>query len=100
LAERLILIGDIGVQFTKAVNKKYLWRAALQVTLFKDFFLRGGQFYDNIYEMKGTSWGAGWVGPRFGVEFAQRYSQQFGSGFYLYEDEKITDTSLSAIIKF
>lgn len=100
LADRLILIGDIGAQFTKALNKKYLWRAALQVTLFNDFFLRGGQFYDNIYEMKGTSWGVGWVGPRFGVEFAQRYSQQFGSGFYLYEDEKITDTSLSAIIKF
>lgn len=100
IADRLTLIGDVGAQFTKALTKKYLWRAAVQITLFNDFFIRGGQYYDNIYEMKGTSWGAGWVGPRFGIEFAQKYSQQFGSGFYLYEDEKIVDTSLSAIIKF
>lgn len=100
LADRLTIIGDFGIQYTKNVSKKYLWRAALQINIFDDFFVRGGQFYDNVVEMKGTSWGAGWIGPRFGVEFAQKYSQQFGSGLFLYEDEKIVDTSLSAIIKF
>lgn len=99
LADRFTIIGDVGAQYTKNTSKKYLWRGAIQLNIFSDFFLRAGQFYDNIIEQKGTGWGAGWMGPRFGVEFAQKYSQQFESG-YLYQDEKLVDTSLSAILKF
>lgn len=100
LADRFLLIGDVGAQYTKNVSKKYLWRAAVQLNIFSDFFLRVGRFYDNIREMKGTGWGASWIGPRFGVEFAQKYSEQFGSDSYIYEEEELMDTSLSAIIKF
>lgn len=100
IAQRFTLIGDVGAQFTKDVSKKYLWRAAIQLNIFSDFYLRAGQFYDNVSELKGTGWGASWIGPRFGVEFAQKYSEQFGSGSYLYPNEKLVDTSLSAIIKF
>ena len=100
LGDRFNLMGDFGAQHTKNVSKKYLWRAAVQLNIFSDFYLRVGQFYDNITEMKGTGWGASWIGPRFGVEFAQKYSEQFGTGNYIYETEKLVDTSLSAIIKF
>ncbi len=99
LADRFMLIGDVGAQFTKNVSKKYLWRGAVQLNIFSDFFIRAGQFYDNVAEQKGTGWGVGWIGPRFGVEFAQKYAKQFESG-YVYKDEKIVDTSLSAILKF
>lgn len=99
LADRFMLIGDFGAQYTKDVSKKYLWRGAIQLNIFSDFFLRAGQFYDNIFEQKGTGWGVGWIGPRFGVEFAQKYAKQFESG-YVYKDEKLVDTSLSAILKF
>jgi hypothetical protein len=100
LGDRFTLMGDVGAQYTKNVSKKYLWRAAAQLNIFSDFYLRVGQFYDNITEMKGNGWGASWIGPRFGVEFAQKYSEQFGTGNYIYETEKLVDTSLSAIIKF
>jgi hypothetical protein len=100
IADRITLIGDVGAQYTKDVSEKYLWRGAIQLNVFSDFFLRVGQFYDNIQEFKGNGWGAGWIGPRFGVEFAQKYSEQFGSGSYIYEEEKLVDTSLSAILKF
>lgn len=100
LAQRFALIGDIGAQYTKAVSDKYLWRGAVQLRIFDDFLLRAGRFYDNVQELKGTGWGAGWIGPKFGVEFAQKYSEQVGSGSYVYKDEKIVDTSLSAILKF
>jgi hypothetical protein len=99
LADRFMIIGDIGAQYTKAVSERYLWRGAFQMNIFSDFFLRVGQFYDNIIKQKGTGWGIGWIGPRFGVEFAQKYSTQFESG-YVYRDEKLVDTSLSAILKF
>lgn len=100
LADRFMIIGDAGIQYTKSASKKYLWRAALQMNIFSDFFLKVGKFQDNITELKGTGWGVSWIGPRFGVEFAQKISEQTGSGNYFYEDEKVIDTSLSAILKF
>jgi hypothetical protein len=100
LADRFTLIGDVGTQFTKDVQKKYVWNGAIQLNIFSDFYVKAGQFYDNVRELKGTGWGASWIGPRFGVEFAQKYSEQFGSDSYIYQEEKLVDTSLSAIIKF
>lgn len=100
LASRFIIIGDVGVQYTKAFSDHYVWNAALQLNIFSDFFVRVGKFYDNINFFKGTGWGVSWIGPRFGLEFAQKYSDQFGEGNYIYPDEQLVDTSLSAIIKF
>lgn len=100
VADRFMLIGDVGFQYTKSFSEKYLWRAAVQLNIFSDFFLKVGQFYDNVTEFKGTGWGASWIGPRFGIEFAQKYSDQIGDGTYIYKDESLVDTSLSAIIKF
>jgi hypothetical protein len=100
LAERVTIIADAGFQYTKAYNKAYVWSGAVQLKLFDDFFIRAGQFYDNVRKFKGTSWGASWLGPRLGIEFAQKFSDQFGKNSYIYQDETIVDTSLSAIIKF
>jgi hypothetical protein len=100
LAEKLTLIGDVGTQYTQDVKEKYEWRAALQLQLFDDFFLRAGKSYDNIRENKGTGYGIGWLGPKLGVEFAQRFTEQFGDEGYVYKGESLVDTSLSAVIKF
>jgi hypothetical protein len=100
IAERFVLLGDAGMQYTKSVSKKHLWRAAVQINVFSDFFLRAGKFYDKASNFQGTGWGASWIGPRFGVEFAQKISEQFGEDAYIYKKEKLIDTSISAIIKF
>lgn len=100
VADRVIILGDVGTQYTKDVKEKYLWRVAIQLNIFSDFFIRAGKFYDNITEFKGTGWGASWIGPRFGVEFAQKISDKFGKNAYIYDDETLVDTSLSAILKF
>ena len=99
-ASRFNLIADIGAQYTKNMMDKHLWRVALQVQLFDDFFFRAGQFYDNIRANKGSGWGVSWIGPKLGVEFAQKFTDQFGEDGYIYEGESLVDTSLSAIIKF
>jgi hypothetical protein len=100
LASRLTLMADIGTQFTQDVKQNHLWRAAAQLQLFDDFFFRVGQFHDHIRGEKGHGWGLSWVGPRLGVEFAQKISEQFRKEGYLYKGEGLMDTSLSAIIKF
>lgn len=97
---KFTLIGDVGTQYTKDVKDKYLWRGALQFNIFDDFFIRAGKFYDNIRGEKGSSWGIGWIGPRLGIEFSQRFSDQFSEDGYIYQDEGLVDTAVSAIIKF
>lgn len=100
VATRFVIMADVGAQYTKSFSEEYLWRAGLQINVFSDFFLRAGQFHDNISQSKGTGWGASWVGPRFGVEFGQKIAEYYGKTSYVYKDEKLVDTSLSAIIKF
>ena len=100
ITDRLSLIADAGTQYTQDVKDKYLWKAAVQLQLFDDFFFRIGKFYDNVTEFKGTGWGLSWIGPKLGVEFAQKFSEQYGKDSYIYQDEQLVDTSISAVIKF
>jgi hypothetical protein len=100
LTDRFIVMGDFGAQYTKNISDKYLWRGSIQMNVFSDFFIRFGRFFDNTQKLKGTGWGISWMGPKLGVEFSQLYSQQFDSGFYVYKDERLVDTALSAVIKF
>jgi hypothetical protein len=100
VADRLILLGDVGARYTGNFSKDYLWRGAAQVNLFSDFFLRAGKFYDNVQKFKGTGWGVGWIGPKLGVEFSQKMSEQFRKVGYLYQEEELVDTSLSVMINF
>ncbi len=100
LADRFTLLGDVGIRYTRRASEDYLWSGGVQMNVFSDFFLKVGQSFDNISKLKGTGWGVSWIGPRLGVEFAQRTSEQFDSGYYVYKDERIVDTSLSAVIKF
>ena len=100
LTEKIVAIADTGAQYTKSYKKDNLWRAALQVNLFQDVFVRGGKFEDNVQDFRGYGWGIGWIGPRLGIEFAQKISDHFGKNTYIYKDERIVDSSLSAVIKF
>ncbi len=100
MTSSLILMADVGSQYSKDVMDKSLWGVAIQMNLFDDFFIRGGRSYDNITKLRGYGYGVGWVGPRFGVEFAQRFSESFGKGTYIYKKESLVDTALSAILKF
>ena len=100
IASRIVLIADIGAQYTRSFADDYLWRGALQLNLFDDFFIRAGKFNEAGTKTKGTGWGASWIGPRFGVEFAQKISEFYGKTGYVYKDEKLVDTSLAVVIKF
>jgi hypothetical protein len=100
LASRFVIIGDVGARYTQSFGENYLWRGAVQINFFDDFFLRAGRFHDNNLESKGTGWGASWIGPKLGVEFAQKISEFYGKTSYMYKNEKLIDTSISAVIKF
>ena len=100
LTEKINLIADYGFLYSKAYNKRFSWAVATQLTVFKDLYLRGGLFEDQMQYFKGYSWGLSWVGPRMGLEFAQRFSEQTDKGTYVFNGEKIIDTSFSILVRF
>jgi hypothetical protein len=100
MTSSLMLIVDGGAQYSKDIKENSLWNVAIQVNVLEDLFLRGGKFYDNVTKFRGYGYGVGWVGPRFGVEFAQKFSDSFGKPNYLYKKESLLDTAISAILKF
>ena len=100
ITESIMFIADVGSQYSKNVQEKSLWSVALQANVFSDFFLRAGRNYDNITKFRTTGWGISWIGPRLGLEFAQKFSDSFGSNTYIYKKESLVDTSISALVKF
>ena len=100
IASRLTLIADAGYLYSGSISEDYNWSAAAQINVFSDFFIRGGRFFDNVYKLKGYGWGISWIGPKLGVEFSQKTSEQFASSGYILKDEVLIDTSLAAVINF
>lgn len=100
LSEKINLMFDYGFLYSQSFDKNFSWSSGIQLTMFKDLYLRGGLFEDQITDFKGYSWGASWVGPRLGMEIAQRFSQQTSKGKYIYSGEKLVDSNVSFFIRF
>lgn len=100
LSDKINLILDYGFLYSRSYHNHFYWASGVQLSLFKDVYVRGGLFEDQITHFKGYSWGASWVGPRLGIEFAQRYSEQTSKGSYVYPGETLIDSSLSLFLSF
>lgn len=101
ITDKFLLLADAGMQQSRSIQSRYLWRAAVQFNLFSDFYIRAGKFYDYITFFEGSGWGVSWIGPKLGIEFAQKFSERIPEkNTYLLEKEKIVDTTLSAVIRF
>lgn len=101
VTDRLALLADVGWLPTRSFESRYQWSAAVQFNPFADLYLRAGKFYDHITFLEGSGWGVSWVGPKLGLEFAQKYTEKMSDKYtYIFDKEKIVDTTLSAIIRF
>lgn len=94
LMEYIIAIVDFGGNYTKdTFSKELIYKAALQVTVLNDVFLRIGTFTDKEKSEKGTGMGLAWVQPRLSFAFAQK-------NFTTSTDRKIKETSFSLSLRF
>ncbi len=101
ITQKFLLLADAGMQQSRSFQSRYLWRAAVQFNLFSDFYIRAGKFYDHITFFEGSGWGVSWIGPKLGLEFSQKFSERLPEkNTYLFEKEKIVDTTLSAVVRF
>lgn len=101
LTDNFFLIVDAGVNMHDKPKEKTISRAALQVNLLKDIYLRTGKFHDNVTNLKGNSWGISWIGPKLSIEYSYKMSEIISDNSdYLYDDEQIIETSLAFALVF
>ncbi len=92
---------DIGANFNKEISDSALYRGALQLNFFADFYLRVGVFQDKFTQTKGNGWGMSWMGPKLDIEFAMKSTKQINElSTLLYKDESIKEASIAMAIRF
>jgi len=101
ISNNFIFILDGGTDYRNDSDKNGFTRAALQVNFFKDLFLRSGQFHDKMENLKGTSWGISWIGPRIGLEYAHKTSEMIHDNQgKLFSGEQFVESSLALSVIF
>lgn len=101
IAGSLLLILDYGFDYNDEPKKNNFVKGALQVNFFKDLFLRVGKYEDHISGLGGNSWGLSWIGPRISLEYSVKTSEVMNQkSSYLFEDENLTESSLSFAVLF
>ncbi|MDP7321872.1 MAG: hypothetical protein QF441_14795 [Bacteriovoracaceae bacterium] len=94
------LIVDFGSGDVDNPKKESFSKWSLQLQSFKRFFLRYGQFYDRLYNEKGSAVGLSWVGPKFSVDYAlKNYSIiKSQTSDQLFTNDNIQETSIGLTI--
>lgn len=83
-----VLMADGGLNYYQTASDSYFYKGALQISFFKDFFLRGGIFHNEGRKEKGNGVGLSWMGARVIADVALKNTTFFGP-----ENSKKTDKS-------
>jgi hypothetical protein len=94
------LMLDLGTDWKRDTKESSLIRAAIQLKVFSDFYMRFGAMEDRGQKQKGTGMGLGWVQPRLVIDIAlarTEYAQIVAIG---QEDALAKETSFSLSYRF
>lgn len=94
------LMFDMGADYNQNLSDTLVWRAASQIKVFDDFFLRFGTFNDKGRQEKGSGAGVGWLQPKLVLELAVKNSELLPSDLLNQEGEEIKETSFSLSYRF
>jgi hypothetical protein len=98
-------MADIGANYTKDLGESFLYRAALQMRLLSDLYLRLGIFRDLGLKEQGNGFGAAWVTPRIAVDFGVKYTRFTDDNYRVNKStprgiDKMSDISFSLALQF
>ena len=91
---------DAGADYNEDLSESFLIRAATQLKVYNDFFLRVGVFKDEGLKTNGNGVGIGWVQPRLLLEFAFNNTKYEDVSFFNSSEQKLKETSLSLAYRF
>lgn len=92
----ITLMADVGSDYNKDLNDGLITKAATQVKIISDFYVRAGMFSDKLSNETGNGWGAGWVGPKLVIDFGMKSSKpKTDPSPQLLSGEKLKEMALS-----
>lgn len=97
----LALMLDLGTDYKRGLSETFMYRTAVQVQFFSDFYLRAGIFNDKSLGEKGNGAGVSWAGPRLVFDLAFLQTKAFDlTKSLLASKETQKETSLSVSYRF
>lgn len=100
LKDYINIILDAGADYNQDLQESSLVRAALQLKVWNDFFLRFGASEDKLLKERSTGAGIGWVQPRLVLNFALKNTSLSEDEKLNQKDEDIKETSFSLSYRF
>lgn len=94
------LMLDVGADYNKELTETQILRAATQIKIYDDFFLRFGGFSDEGLGEKGTGIGLGWIQPKLVIEVAMQNTTTEENLELERAAEKDKETSFSLAYRF
>lgn len=92
---------DFGGDYTQDdLSKTLQYKAAMQIKVLDDFFLRVGGFSDKARAEKGSGFGLAWIQPRLSFEFAIKNTKRAQDTILKQTDANFKETSFAASIRF
>lgn len=98
--EFLSVMLDAGADYNKTLSDTALWKAALQIKFYDDFYVRAGLYEDTGLSEKGSGAGVGWLQPRLNIEFALTNRSLQANDDFQQLAEDIRETSVSLGYRF
>ncbi|MBT7611451.1 MAG: hypothetical protein HN576_16950 [Bacteriovoracaceae bacterium] len=96
----LSIMFDIGANYNEDLTDSPLYRAATQIQVMNDFYIRFGVFKDEGLKESGNGVGAGWAGPKLVLDLALKTTRVDHSSLLIKDGESIKETSFSLSYKF
>ena len=101
ISEFFTVLGDVGSGDVQNPEKSSFSRWAIQLQSFRQFFMRYGQFHDRFKNVKGTSYGISWVGPKLSLDYAVKTSELISNSTdILLTGEQFVETSFGFTVLF
>ena len=91
---------DLGSNYNDDLSNSSVYRGAIQVRVYNDFFVRFGTFKDKGRGESGNGVGAGWAGPKLVLDLALKNTTMENNPTLNRVGEKIRETSFSLSYKF
>ena len=91
---------DAGADYNRPLRETTLWKAAFQLKVFDNWFMRFGVFDDQGKFERGSGAGIGWVQPRLVIDLSLKNTKISENELLVQEAEDIKESSFSISYRF
>lgn len=91
---------DLGADYNRPLSETILYRAALNIRMLENVFLRFGLYEDKGFYERGNGLGVSWVQPRLSFDFSFKNTVLLFNSILLQQERQIKETSFSLSYRF